>query len=72
MDSALISCMDLSGHDPTHDRVMLTCGLPDFRLGEDVPEMQCGYQPVSGALIAQPEILRRLRKARPADVGRHS
>jgi hypothetical protein len=49
--------MDLSGHDPTHGRVVLTCALPDLRLGVDVPEMQCGYQLVSGALIAGGEVI---------------
>jgi hypothetical protein len=51
--------MDLSGHDPARGRVVLTCGLPDLRLEVDVPEMQCGYQLVSGALIAEGEVRQR-------------
>jgi hypothetical protein len=52
MDSGLISRKDLSGYDPTHGRVLLTCDLPDLRLGLDLPDIQCGYQLVSGALMA--------------------
>jgi len=54
-DSGLVACTDLSGHDSTYRRVVQPCGLPDLRMGAGVPELQCGYQPVSGALIARPE-----------------
>lgn len=64
--------MDLSGHDPTHCRVVQLCGLPDLHLDVGVSEMQCRDQPVSGSLTAGDKVTQTARvfNAKQAGHGR--